>query len=169
MQRPSGDEDEMEYVAFIHNILRIDPEDGDTTRSFALVVSRYSSLQSTPPFSFVNTALSINRKELLLYFSDFETMGQPQDAEIIFVDDILHAQDLELTPSCSLDPVKHLTRVPESMRPILRDTPATTPANINTRRSRGLWVLLPFRNSRSDRTRGVRLYIADRVNSSLTR
>jgi len=109
--------DEMECVAFIHNILRIEPEDG--IKSFALVVSLYSFLQSTPPFSSkqhsANTAISINRKELLLHFGDFETMGERQDAEIIFVDDILQAQDLEFTPAGPQDPVQHLTRVPESM------------------------------------------------------
>jgi hypothetical protein len=104
----------VEFVAFVHRILCTEDENQET--SFLLLASRYSFLGSFNPFCSAQQLIGpISRKELLLHFTDFNTMGERQDAEIIPVSEIIEAGNLEFNPAPYADPVQLVARPPEGM------------------------------------------------------
>ena len=100
----------VEYVVFIH---AFDWEEQGNGKKYRLLVSKYSFLKSSTLFD-IGTEVAGNQ-ELLLHFGDFGSMGERQDAEIIDVSDIIHAQDLESNPSSSADIVEHTGPCPPGM------------------------------------------------------
>lgn len=86
-----------ESVAFTHRILYKQHE--DEKPQVYLLASRYSFLES---FHLNSSAIPlfgpVNRKELLLHFTDFDTMGKRQDAELIPTSQIIEARNLEFEP-----------------------------------------------------------------------
>lgn len=117
--------EEVECVVFVHRIYKQQNETDET--QFYLLATRYSFLESTRPFSWTkNSAGSTNRKELLLHFTDFETMGERQDAEIIPINKIMEAKSLEHEPASNADPVQLAVDAPAGMRrvpPLSYDEP----------------------------------------------
>jgi hypothetical protein len=107
-------EEAVECVVFVHRIYKQQNENEET--QCYLSVSRYSFLESTHPFSLARkSAGSIDRKELLLHFTDFDTMGERQDAEIIPINEIIEARNLEFEPAPNVDPVQLLADAPAGM------------------------------------------------------
>lgn len=103
-----------ECVIFVHLIYTQQNENGET--QFFLLATRYSFLDLTHPFSSLQKpVLSINRKELLLHFTDFDTMGERQDAEIIPINEIIEARNLEFEPAPNADPVQLSVDAPAGM------------------------------------------------------
>lgn len=104
----------VECVIFIHRIYKQSNENEETR--FYLLATRYSFLDLTHPFSSVQKPVgSVNRKELLLHFTDFDTMGERQDAEIIPLNEIIEARNLEFEPAPNADPVQLAADAPTGM------------------------------------------------------
>lgn len=111
--------DSTQCVVFVHRILY--KQDEDEKAQYYLLVSRYSFLESFPPMSYAGELMGpVTRKELLLHFTDFATMGTSRDAEIIPIDHILEAKALEFEPAPNADPVQLVAHAPEGMNCILR-------------------------------------------------
>lgn len=104
----------IECVAFVHRILYEQNE--DEKPQFYLLASRYSFLESLHPISSATQLFRpITRKELLLHFTDFDTMGERQDAEIIPISQIIAAKNLEFEPTTYVDPVQSVVHAPAGM------------------------------------------------------
>lgn len=104
----------VECVAFIHQIFYRQIEN-EVTQVF-LLASRYSFLGSFHPFSCAQLPKgNTNRKELLLHFTNFDTMGKEQDAEIIPISRIDEARKLEFEPASDAEPVQFSAHVPQGM------------------------------------------------------
>jgi hypothetical protein len=103
-----------ESVAFIHRILY--KQYGDEKPQVYLLASRYSFLEL---FHLNSSAIPlfgpVNRKELLLHFTDFDTMGKRQDAELIPTSQIIEARNLEFEPAPYAEPVQSVAHAPAGM------------------------------------------------------
>ncbi|KAK2751820.1 hypothetical protein FQN55_009263 [Onygenales sp. PD_40] len=105
-------EQETKYVIFVHDIIH----DGklNVAGAYSLLVSKYSFLRSNLLFqsngSESDLTNSISRKELLLHFDNFATMGEEQDAEIIRLTDIVDAQQLDPALTDGSDTLKYLVK-----------------------------------------------------------
>lgn len=103
-----------ESVAFIHRILYKQHEDEKT--QVYLLVSRYSFLESFHLNSSATQLFGlINRKELLLHFTDFDTMGELQDAELIPTSQIIEVRNLEFELAPDAEPVRSVAHAPAGM------------------------------------------------------
>jgi hypothetical protein len=100
----------LEYIIFVHDILY---EDGCAdAKSYHLMVTKYSFLRSTHPFSGRENEAAISNRELLLHFGDFDKMGTRDDAEVMRLDDIAYAKGLTSGFEISSDSVDHVVRPP---------------------------------------------------------
>ncbi|GAM33939.1 hypothetical protein TCE0_013f01201 [Talaromyces pinophilus] len=103
-----------ESVAFIHRILY--KQYGDEKPQVYLLASRYSFLEL---FHLNSSAVQlfgpVNRKELLLHFTDFDTMGKRQDAELIPTSQIIEARNLEFDPAPYAEPVQSVAHAPADL------------------------------------------------------
>jgi hypothetical protein len=103
-----------EHIIFVHDI-RYD--DGSDTRSYYLLVTKYSVLTLMYPFQAKRSSgyrdVAINDKELLLHFEDFNKMGMRDDAEVIQLNDIAYAEDLTSGFETTSDNVDHVVRPPQ--------------------------------------------------------
>lgn len=108
LRRGNNTEAGLECVAFVHSISY-----AENTREWYLVASCYSFMESFHPFySAQQSVENINRKELILHFTDFDTMGELHDAEIIDGSKIIEARDPEFIPADE-DVVQLVNQVPE--------------------------------------------------------
>ncbi|KAK2803834.1 hypothetical protein FQN50_006841 [Emmonsiellopsis sp. PD_5] len=111
----SSSEQETKYVIFVHDII----QDGESNAAgaYSLLVSKYSFLRSNLLFqnngSKSDLTNSISQKELLLHFGSLATMGEEQDAEIIRLNDIVDAQQLEPALADWSDTMEYLVEAPQ--------------------------------------------------------
>jgi hypothetical protein len=105
----------VEHVILIHDIQYQD-EEPDVGTSF-LLVTKFSFLAATYPFNLDCSHADRNRttrdKELLLHFEDFNNMGLPADAEVIKIEDIVHAECLTDNEDQSLNVVDPVVQPPQ--------------------------------------------------------
>ncbi|OQV05976.1 hypothetical protein CLAIMM_10624 [Cladophialophora immunda] len=109
-----GGDSASEHIIFIHDISYCEEEHEAATAyllvtKYSKLVSLYSSLQ-TPGLD--NDGVSANSLELLLHFEEFDKMGMRDDAELIQLDDIVHAADLMGCSNNALGGVEHVLQPP---------------------------------------------------------
>lgn len=122
-----GNESFSEHVILIHEISYCGNEYETGTAN--LLVSKYSRFASIYPLSRQlatgNEDILTDSRELLLHFENFEKMGSRDDAEVIQLDDIVHAAELAPGSHDSPGEVDHVLQPPgrqrsQNMTPTLR-------------------------------------------------
>lgn len=104
--------EDKQQVIFVHSISeRIDSSEAE---KYCLSVTRYSFLDSTYPFKErrLEDDSTINGKELVLRFRNFDKMGTRDDAEVIKLEDILSVRGIDTTAT---DGVTHVVQQPQGL------------------------------------------------------
>ena len=100
-----------EFIILVRNIVRRRNDDG--TEAIELLILKHSFLSDISPCAPTSKdSTSASKQELVLHFRDFNSMGRQEDAEVIYVKEILHAKHLTEDLEAYFDIVEYRVSFP---------------------------------------------------------